>query len=108
MSAEKRGRDRRFSRGLADRAVHLALKHREDQAMEAEQSEKLRLVRKKKLENSAVLRVINGNLSGDVPAESQAADGPVTQPPVSMPKQPRSLFSDIDLSSLGALEVYKG
>lgn len=109
MSAEKRRRDRGYSRRLADRAMKRALKHREDQETEREQSEKLRLLRKKQAENDTVLKVIDGGLSEGrepnslnaeavIKAESKEADS----------KQRASLFSDIDLSALGSLEAYKG
>lgn len=109
ISAEKRMRDRRFSRRLADRAAQLALTHRADKEREREQAEKLRLLRKKKQENGVVLRVINGMPDSEAtpdealsvsPAESRHKEG--------SKKQPQSLFSEIDLSGLGSLEVYKG
>jgi putative transposase len=107
MSAEKRARDKRFSRQLADRAVQRALKHREDQEMERAQSEKLRLVRKKQLENNVVLTAINGGFDNNMQTESPSNASEMKQKEGNL-KRDASLFSDIDLSNLISLEAYKG
>lgn len=106
MSAEKRMRDRRYSRGIMDRAAQRALDHRADLEAEREQSEKLRLLRKKELENSAVIKVIGGGLS-ECRTPDQADDSERTQREGANREHAPSLFSEIDLSRLGALEVYK-
>ena len=107
MSAEKRMRDRRFSRSLTDRAVQLALNHRADKEMEREQSEKLRVLRKKKNENGVVLRVIN-SVAGVGASKDALASAPEPPHREDGLKQSQSLFAEVDLSSLGSLEVYKG
>jgi transposase InsO family protein len=109
MSAEKRMRDTQYSRRLSDRAFQRALKHRADQEREREQSERLRLLRKKQSENDLVLRVINGSSGGHLDRDELHTE-PASKPPNDggNPKPDISLFSDIDLSDLRSLEVYKG
>jgi transposase InsO family protein len=109
MSEEKRMRNTRHSRGLADRAVQRALKHRIDQETERAQSERLRLVRKKQAENDLVLRVINGS-SGESGEGTDVRIEPTMQQPTEGGnlQSGTSLFSGIDLSNLGSLEIYKG
>lgn len=107
LSAEDRMRDRRFSRGLADRALRRARKHLEDMEKEKTQSEQLHLYRKKKLENDAVLRVINGGLGDGMrhqpPAEVEAA----RREGASNSQRSTSRFENVDWDNLKPLEVYK-
>lgn len=107
LTAEERMRDRRFSRGLADRAMRRARKHLEDMEKEKAQSEQLRLFRKKKVENNAVLEVINGGLGGGAhhqpPAEGKAA----RRQRADNSRRSTSRFENVDWDNLKPLEAYK-
>jgi putative transposase len=108
MSAEKRMRDRQYSRHLADRAVQRALNHRADQERERGQAEQLRLLRKKQAENTLVLKAIDGSLR-ESSEHTELGTEVVTERQLrKADSEPSaSLFSDIDLGSLGSLEAYK-
>lgn len=106
MSAEESMRERRYSRGATGRALKRAREHREDMEREKAQSEQLRLVRKRKAENTVVLEVINGGLSDNV-GRQLSGEEVAGRRRTSGPRRDASPFKKIDWDKLETLEAYK-
>ena len=107
-SAEERKRKRLYSQSLTDRAIKRALESEQDKVKEDELVKARKEALARKRGNGHPLRRILGNLFQEFTPQPEATarvDSPDSTDP---PTPGRSLFADIDTSSIPSLEEYMG
>ncbi len=108
FSAEERQRKQDYSQSLTDRAIKRALKLREDKAKEEKLIEARRRAQSQKRDNEHPLRRILGNLFHEFNPQADAVDASASLKSADAPASGRSLFADIDTSTIQSLEEYVG